>query len=130
MYQASQLLSKKGFEIKKKSYEESKMIFPLFHDNGNIPFSSANNSILSYVLKYLSDNCSFFVKCNMMQCKHIISLNRQFDISKIGLLWHQRKHISLSKYRGNYINPKIIRDNEICCCDMIDFDEDNKNMYV
>ena len=86
--------------------------------------------MLPYLLKDLSDNCSWFIaKCNLMQCKHIISLIQQFVISKIGLCWHQRSHISLSKYTRNYKNSIIIRDNEIKIYNTIVIDEDNEYMY-
>ena len=45
----------------------------------------------------------------MIQCKHDISLNQQFDISKIGKCWLKRKNISLSLYKGNYNSPTIIK---------------------
>ena len=54
-------------------YEDSKLVFPLFCDNGNISLSGANNIMLLNVLKDLSENCSCFIaKCNIMQCKYII----------------------------------------------------------
>ena len=56
LFQASKFLSKKGFEIIIKSYEDSKMIFSLFYYNGNISFSCVNNIIIPYVLKDLSEN--------------------------------------------------------------------------
>ena len=85
---------------------------------------------MPYLLKDVSDNCSHFIaKCNLMQCKYIISLNQQFDFSKIGLCWYQRKQTSLSKYTGNYINPTIMRDNEMITYDMIDVDKDNEYIY-
>ena len=84
--QASSLLSMKGYELIKKSYINSKMIFALKKENGNISFTNANNEVLPYILKDSFDNCScYMAKCNMMQCKHIISLSHKFDISKIGL---------------------------------------------
>ena len=36
LFQASLFLSKKGFEIIKRCHDESKIIFPLFHDDENI----------------------------------------------------------------------------------------------
>ena len=65
----------------------------------------------------------------MIQYKHIISFNQQFDTSKIELYWYQRKTITQSTYASNYTSPRIIRSNDIITGDMVDFDtaDDNTN---
>ena len=62
IFEGTKLLSKKGFEMIKKSYEQSKMIPFLFHDNRNTSFSDVNNNIIPYLLKDLSVNCLCFIE--------------------------------------------------------------------
>ena len=79
LFQASKLLSKKEFKVIKNPTKNRRIedYFSLFNNNGNKSFSGTNNIILPYVMKYSSENCSYFIaKYNMMQCKHIISLNQ------------------------------------------------------
>ena len=46
-----------------------------------------------------------------MQCKHQISINKQFDIQKIDKCWHQRMNISKSSNHGSYVSPRIFSIN-------------------
>ena len=62
LFVAAKVLSEKGFEIIKKCYEDSKLIFPLFHDNDNISFNSADNIMLPYVKIFIRQLFMFHCK--------------------------------------------------------------------
>ena len=42
-----------------------------------------------------------------MQCKHQISILRQFDISKIDRCWQKWKGISISSNLRSYLSPRL-----------------------
>ena len=59
-----------------------------------------------------------------MQCKHQISIVRQFDRSKIDRCWHKRKGISISSNLRSYSSPILFS------IDLnIDSDESNFNTF-
>ena len=65
-------------------------------------------------LKDKNDLCSCYVyRANVIQCKHDICVNQNFDISKIGKCWQKRKNISQSSYKVNYNSPTMIKYNSM-----------------
>ena len=76
----------------KKYYHASLTIIYIENSDGsfNFPYDFI-------VLKNRQEFCSFYISTtNLMQCKHQISILRQFDKSKIDRCWHKRKGISMS----------------------------------
>ena len=59
-----------------------------------------------------------------MQCKHQISILKQFDISKIDRCWHKRKGITMSSNLKSYLSPILFS------MDLnIDNDESNLDIF-
>ena len=89
--------------------------------DGSLDFSD-DNSIVS---KNRQDFCSCYISTtNLMQCKHQISILRQFDILKIDRCWHKRKGISISSNLRSYLSPRLFS------MDLnIDSDESNFDIF-
>ena len=105
------------------------MSFPEVLVNGNVSLSDVNNYKFPYLLKDLSYNYSSFVnRCNIMLSKGVISLNQQFDISKIGIYQHQRRGITEFTFTDKCISPIFLKINNFFTCDVMDFDVADDNV--
>ena len=70
-----------------------------------VVFMFPDNSI---VLKNRQNGCSCYISTSdFLQCKHQISILRQFNISKIDRCWHRRKGISMSSNLRSYSSPRL-----------------------
>ena len=129
MFNASSYLCLKGYELIKKYYHASLTIIYIENSDGNFDFPN-NNSI---VLKNRQDFCSCYIStANLVQCKHQISILKQFDISKIDRCWHRRKGISMSSNLRSYLSPRLFSmdlniDNDESNFDI--FDNNSTNDY-
>ena len=58
-----------------------------------------------------------------MQCKHQISILRQFDISKIDRCWQKWKGISISSNLRSYLSPRLFSMD-------LNIDSDESNLEI
>ena len=120
LFNASSFLCLKGYELIKKCYYASLAV--IFNQNLDGSYSFPDGSI---ILNNKQENCTCYIStANLMQCKHQISILRQFDISKIDRYWHQRKGITMSSNLKSYLSPRLFSMNSY-----IDNDESNLNVF-
>ena len=102
LFNASCYLCLKGYELVKKCYHVSLTVIYIENSDGSFDFPYDD----SIGLKNRQDFCSCYIStANLMQCKHQISILRQFDKSKIDRFWHERKGISMSSNLRSYLSP-------------------------
>ena len=88
---ASNHLCLSGYELIKKCYLASLTVISKVNCVGYFVFSDSKIDGESIVLKNKQDCCSCYIStAYLMQFKHHISINRQFEIKKIDKCWHQR----------------------------------------
>ena len=110
----------KGYELIKKCYHTSLTV--IYIENWDGSFYFPDDSI---VLKNRQEFCSCYIStANLIQCKHQISILRQFDILKIDRCWHRRKGISMYFNIRSYSSPRLFS------IDLnIDSDESNFDIF-
>ena len=91
LYEVSKVLCVKGYRLIKKNYMNTSFVFhKALVDQSNI--FDMYNTQSKMVYKDNNDLCSCYVsKANIMQCKHVIYINQNFNISQIGKCWWKRK---------------------------------------
>ena len=63
---------------------------------------------LKHNFNNLNEHCSCYIAtAHLMQCKHMISYNKVFDLNIIGKCWYQRNKITQSNHVGSYVNPRL-----------------------
>ena len=80
----------------------------------------------------MNANWSCYIKTYLIQFKHMISLNKIFDISKVGKWWNRT---ILSAHSGLYISPMILNFdylglNDEKNCDCFENYNDNRNKVI
>ena len=96
----------KGYELIKTFYHASLTVIYTKKSDGSVYFHDDN----SIVVKNRQCSCSIYIStANLMQCKHQISIIRQFDISKIDRYWHKRKGIPMCSNLRSYSAPIIFQ---------------------
>ena len=120
-FNISSFLCLKGYELIRKCYHALLTVIYIENSHGSFNFSDYD----SIVLKNRQDFCSCYIStANLMQCKHQISIQIQFDISKIDRCWHKRKGISMSSNLRSYSSPRLFS------MDLnIDSDESNFDIF-
>ena len=120
LFNTSSFLCLKGYELIKKCYYASLTV--IFIENLDGSYSFPDDSI---ILKNRQNVCSCYIStANLMQCKHQISILKQFDISKIDRCWHKRKGITMSSNLKSYLSPILFS------MDLnIDNDESNLDIF-
>ena len=109
-----------GLSLIKKCYYASLTV--IFNQNLDGSYSFPDGSI---ILNNKHNFCSCYISTsNLMQCKHQISILRQFDISKIDRCWHKRKGITMSSNLKSYLSPRLFSMDSY-----IDNDESNLDVF-
>ena len=121
LFNISSFLCLKRYELIKKCYHDSLTVIYIENSDGSFDFPYDD----SIVLKNRQDFCFCYIStADLMQCKHQISILRQFDISKIDRCWHKRKCISMSSNLRSYLSPILFS------MDLnIDSDESNFDIF-
>ena len=120
LFNASSFICLKGYELIKKCYRASLTVIYIENSDGSFYFPDD-----SIVLNNRQKFCSYYISTTkLMQCKHQISIPKQFDISKIVRCWHRRQDISMFSDLRSYSSLRLFS------IDLnIDSDESNFDIF-
>ena len=63
---------------------------------------------MKFILRDENDIYSCYIaKAQMIQCKHMISFKKLFNLRDIGKCWNRRNKITQSLNVSTYVNPRL-----------------------
>ena len=112
LFAASNCLCLEGYNIMKHFYANSTSINHASNLDNTISFFNLEHQTLQFKLRKKYDNCFCYgTMTQMIQCKHMASLNHGFSLNLIGSFCHKRDKITQSINVSSYISPKLKKYN-------------------